>query len=168
MVRLKTTLCFAFLLSAMATFAPAAEEVGKAKPVDIYNVPAKAPVAIAGYDPVAYFTDKKAVEGTERFKAVQDGIEYHFASAEHCDLFTKDPGKYKPAYGGWCATAMAYGKKVEIDPENFIVEHGRLFLFYKSFFQNAKNAWTADEPKMLRDADASWQKLSGEAAPKVQ
>lgn len=168
MIRLTTTACFAVFLGMVAVCSPAAEETGKAKPVEIYNVPAKAPLAIAGYDPVAYFTDKKAVEGKASFKQLLDGIEYHFASAEHRDMFVKDPAKYKPAYGGWCATAMSYGKKVEIDPENFIVEHGRLFLFYKSFFQNAKNAWTADEPKMLRDADASWLKLSGEEAPAVK
>ena len=80
-----------------------------------YNLPANK-VAIQGYDPVAYFTLSKAVLGSEALKLAHEGVTYHFSSAETLAAFQAAPAKYLPTYGGWCATAMAKGEKVEIDP----------------------------------------------------
>src|SRR5262245_29362197 len=64
-------------------------------------------VAIDGYDPVAYFTDGKPVEGKKEFQTTWNGATWRFASAEHRDLFVKDPTHYAPQYGGYCAWAVA-------------------------------------------------------------
>jgi YHS domain-containing protein len=58
-------------------------------------------VAIKGYDPVAYFAQGKPVKGSKEFEYVWMGAKWHFSSAEHRDLFIKDPGKYAPKYGGY-------------------------------------------------------------------
>jgi YHS domain-containing protein len=74
-------------------------------------------LALQGYDPVAYFTQNKAIKGQRELALVEDGITYYFATAEDKELFKKDYKKYEPQYGGWCAYAMgATGDKVEIDP----------------------------------------------------
>lgn len=74
-------------------------------------------LAVQGYDPVAYFTKGKAIEGSKQFTAVYEGVTYYFANAADKNLFLKDPKKYEPQYGGWCAYAMgSNNEKVEIDP----------------------------------------------------
>src|SRR5262249_39159083 len=58
--------------------------------------------AIGGYDPVAYFTEKKPVKGDPQFSAEWKGATWHFASAANRDAFKADPAKYAPQYGGDC------------------------------------------------------------------
>jgi peroxiredoxin Q/BCP len=119
-------------------------------------------VAIGGYDPVAYFTPGKALKGRKEISASHRGVTYQFASEENKQRFAEAPEKYVPTYGGWCATAMAKGEKVEIDPANFKVTNGRLFLFFKAFYANALKDWNKDEPNLTARADANWKKLTGE------
>ena len=119
-------------------------------------------VAISGYDPVAYFTQGKALKGRKEVSAAHRGVIYHFATEQNRKLFTDAPDKYLPTYGGWCATAMAKGEKVEIDPTNFKVTNGRLFLFFKAFYANAIKDWNKDEPNQTTKADANWKKIAGE------
>ena len=76
----------------------------------LVNVDAKG-VAIKGYDPVAYFTDSKPVKGDEKFQSTYQGATYDFASSEHKALFDKDPAKYAPQFGGYCAYGAAKGAR---------------------------------------------------------
>src|SRR5438477_555547 len=125
-----------------------------------YNLPADK-LAIQGYDPVSYFKGGPA-EGSAKLTLTVDGVTYRFVNDDNRKAFAADPDKYKPAYGGWCATAMADGKKVEIDPKNYKVTNGRLFLFFKAWYANAINDWNKDEKNMTTKADAAWKKISGE------
>ena len=126
-----------------------------------YNLPPDK-VALSGYDPVPYLTQGKAVKGSPEISSVYRSVSYRFASEENRALFAENPDKYLPTYGGWCATAMAKGKKVEIDPTNFKVTNGRLFLFFKAFYANARSDWDKDEPAQTQKADANWKRISGE------
>jgi peroxiredoxin Q/BCP len=126
-----------------------------------YNLPADK-LALAGYDPVAYFTAGKAMKGAAEISSIHRGVTYRFTSEENRALFAAAPEKYLPTYGGWCATAMAKGEKVEIDPTNFKVTDGRLFLFFKAFYTNALNDWKKNEPTLTTKADANWKRISGE------
>lgn len=119
-------------------------------------------VAINSYDPVGYFTQHQALKGSKNFSAQHRGVTYRFVSEENRKLFERSPEKYLPAYGGWCATAMAKGEKVEIDPTNFKVTNGRLFLFFKAFYGNALKDWNKDEAGLTAKADAHWKRISGE------
>lgn len=146
---------------AVESSAKLAESKDKPAAVQHYNLgPDK--VAIKGYDPVAYFTPGKALKGLKEFSASHRGVTYLFASEENKKRFTEAPEKYLPTYGGWCATAMAKGEKVEIDPTNFKVTNGRLFLFFKAFYANALKDWNKDEPNLTVKADANWKKITGE------
>lgn len=115
-------------------------------------------LAIQGYDPVAYFTQGKAIEGNKQFAAVFEGVTYRFANAANKDLFLKDPKKYEPQYGGWCAYAMgATNEKVEIDPETFKIVNGKLYLFFHNFINNTLPKWNKDEANLKAKADKNWQ-----------
>jgi YHS domain-containing protein len=118
-------------------------------------------IGIKGYDPVAYFTQNKAVKGNKENEVAFDGVTYYFSSAANKEEFKKNPGKYEPQYGGWCAYAMGKdGAKVEVDPGTFKLIDGKLFLFYNQFFNNTLKSWNKDESNLHRNADANWQKLN--------
>ncbi len=117
-------------------------------------------IAVSGYDPVAYFKLNKAVKGKKEFIVNNEGVYYLFSSAENRDEFKRNPAKYEPQYGGWCAYAMgAKGEKVSIDPETFKIVEGKLYLFYNSFFNNTLKSWNKDEPGLKTKADANWIKI---------
>ncbi|MEP7238208.1 MAG: YHS domain-containing (seleno)protein [Ferruginibacter sp.] len=114
-------------------------------------------LAIQGYDPVAYFTQNKAVKGAKQFAALAEGVTYYFSTAANKDLFIKDYKKYEPQYGGWCAYAMgASNEKVEIDPETFKIVNGKLFLFYHTWVNNTLTKWNKDEANLKAKADKNW------------
>ncbi len=144
-------LFIAFL--SMATFGQTA-----AKRTAEFNLEKK--TAIQGYDPVAYFTQKKAVKGKTTIAATYEGVIYNFSSQANKDLFLKNPASYEPQYGGWCAFAMGdYGEKVEVNPETFKILDGKLYLYYNAFFNNTLKSWNKDEVNLKKKADASWKKL---------
>ena len=121
----------------------------------------KTGIAIEGYDAVAYFNQKKAIEGKKEYSVTVDGANYLFSSPQNAALFKADPSKYQPQYGGWCAYAMgATGEKVEIDPETFKIIDGKLYLFYNKLFNNTLKAWNKDETNLKQKADANWQKFN--------
>src|SRR5882757_4266171 len=88
-----------------------------------------APLAIQGYDPVAYFTDAKPTRGTPEYEYQWNEHRYRFASAEHRDLFKGDPVHYAPQFGNYCAMALALGKVVIANPELWLVSDDKLYVF---------------------------------------
>jgi YHS domain-containing protein len=114
----------ALYLTAVATALPL---VGVMHPADAQE----APLAIKGYDPVAYFTDGKPVRGTAEFEYEWDDRRWRFASAEHRDLFKASPVRYAPQFGNYCAMALALNKVVVADPENWLISDGKLYVFGK-------------------------------------
>ena len=128
-----------------------------AKRTSEFNLEKK--VAIQGYDPVSYFTQKKAVKGKSSIATTYEGITYNFSSQANKDTFLKNPVNYEPQYGGWCAYAMgASGEKVEIDPDTFKIVDNKLYLFYNAFFNNTLKTWNKDENNLKKKADSSWKK----------
>ena len=117
--------------------------------------------AIGGYDPVAYFGAGGPTKGAADLTSEYKGVTYQFASAPNRAKFAADPAKYAPAYGGWCATAMVTGEKVAINPKNYKVTGGRLYLFYKTFLADAKPDWVKDEPGNVTKADGHWKSTVG-------
>lgn len=118
-------------------------------------------IAIQGYDPVAYFTAKKAVEGKKEFAHKDENVTYYFSSAVNKETFIKNPAAYEPQYGGWCAYAMGEsGEKVDIDPETFKILDGKLYLFYNSLFNNTLPKWNKDEMSLKTKADKNWKEIS--------
>jgi YHS domain-containing protein len=110
-------------------------------------------VAIKGHDPVAYFTEQKALPGTAEFKAEHQGSTFHFSSAANRDAFLANPGKYAPQYGGYCAFGVSRGYKADTDPKAFTVIDGKLYLNYSG---EVKDMWSKDIPGYRIKADKNW------------
>ena len=116
--------------------------------------------AANGYDVVAYFNNK-AIEGHKNLTTKFDGVSYKFASKEHLNTFNKNPKKYLPQYGGYCAYAIgAKADKVSIDPETFEIKDGKLYLFYNAWGINTLKLWRKENPKLLKlKADKNWEQI---------
>ena len=132
----------------------------------------KAGIALDGYDPVSYFSNdeskKGPIKGNEKFRADYDDGTYLFASEENRQEFLKEPTKYAPAFGGWCAYAIAEKKeKVEIDPKSFLIQDGRLLLFYKGLLADTREKWQNTKSKtaaaFLKEADSNWPSVKNKA-----
>ena len=122
-------------------------------PVNTESIPG---VAIRGYDPVAYHVGGAPAAGSEAYSVDWQGAEWRFSSAENKALFEGDPEKYAPAYGGWCAYAVANERTADIDPSAWKIVDDRLYLNYSP---GIKARWEADIPGHIEKADANWPGL---------
>jgi len=121
-------------------------------------------VALEGYDLVSYFTKNQALQGSDRISAEVDGVHYYFSSVENQKLFQANPGKYMPECGGFCATGVATANaKFPVDPENFTVTDGKLYLFYNGPYKGAhfdgKEPWMKDEKSLAAKAEKNWSAI---------
>ncbi len=110
-------------------------------------------VAIDGYDPVAYFTDAKPVEGSKKFEHEWMNSVWRFASAENRNKFAAMPEKYAPQYGGYCAWAVSQGYTASIDPAAWKIVDQKLYLNYS---KGVQNTWSADVPGNIDKANQNW------------
>lgn len=116
--------------------------------------------AVDGYDVVAFHTLGKAVKGNRKLASQHGGAEYRFSSAKHRDLFEKDPAKYLPAYGGYCAWAVgAKGDLAGVDIDTWEIIDGRLYLNYND---GIKKKFLADQKALIEAAEKNWPKIVAE------
>ena len=110
-------------------------------------------LAIRGTDPVAYFTEGKAVKGNSQYETRYEGATWRFSSAENKELFEADPEAYAPQYGGYCAKALAEGNVVSIDPQAWKIVDGKLYLNYS---KDVQKQWLQDVPGHISSANEKW------------
>jgi YHS domain-containing protein len=120
------------LMSVVAFVFVAIAGQGSSSAGDVVNTGYFGGVAIMGYDTVAYFTEGKAVKGSEEFSFEWLGTPWHFSSEKHKKMFMSEPTKYAPQYGGYCAGEVALNESVtvNVDPEAFKIIDGKLYLIY--------------------------------------
>jgi hypothetical protein len=113
-------------------------------------------IAIKGYDPVSYFTEKRALKGKAEYEFLWKGAKWRFISAEHREMFRGGFEKYAPQYGGYCAYAVSQGKVADIDPEAWTVFEGRLYL---NLNKKVQRLWEKDMKEYIRKADEQWPRM---------
>ena len=150
---------FAAVDSYAGTLAPVAKDLTQSgvrvwltKGQHKLNVDSKG-VILKGYDPVAYFTQKKAVKGSLKYQTTYQGATYYFSSAADLATFKKSPSKYAPQYGGFCANGMANRRANDSDPTVFFVLKGKLYVCASS--QEAKG-FQSNAQANLKKADDNW------------
>jgi YHS domain-containing protein len=119
-------------------------------------------LALEGFDPVSYFAEfgGRGLRGSPQQALRYRGVLYRFVSPENKAAFVANPQRFEPAYGGWCAYAMAAGDKVEINTSSFLVQDGRLLLFYDGLLGDTRKQWQAgDVATQATKADTSWAAL---------
>ena len=113
-------------------------------------------LSISGYDPVAYFTDGKPVQGKAEFEYVWRKLRWRFASGEHRDLFIKDPQRYAPQYDGYCAMGAsieAAAHKDTVDPKAWTIVDGKLYLVHNNYWLEQ---WREKAREYIKQADKDW------------
>lgn len=118
-------------------------------------------VGLKGYDPVSYFPEGGGapLKGSTSSRLIHSGVTYLFANQSNLEMFTKNPEKYEPTYGGWCAYAMASGSQVDINPVLFTIYGNRAHFFVAS---RAKRNFDNDIIGHEVRADKFWKNISGE------
>jgi YHS domain-containing protein len=112
-----------------------------------------ATVGAGGYDVVSYFTESGPVKGSGRFTAEFLGVTYLFSSEANKEAFEKDPQKYLPAYGGYCAYGVAIGKKFWGDPAVWEIVNGTLYL---NLDKSIQEEWDKDKTGYITKANSNW------------
>jgi hypothetical protein len=113
-------------------------------------------LSISGYDPVAYFTDGRPVQGSPEFEYIWHKLRWRFATGEHRALFVKDREHYTPQYDGYCAMGTsneAAAHKDTVDPEAWAIVDGKLYLAHNSYWIQK---WRENAEEHIQLADASW------------
>ncbi|WP_276500358.1 YHS domain-containing (seleno)protein [Terrimonas pollutisoli] len=112
--------------------------------------------AIRGYDPVAYFTQSKAVKGNDKLIYQWNNASWHFSSAENLELFKTNPEKYAPQYGGYCAYGLSNGYKAPTSADAWTIENGKLYLNYNL---KVREEWNKDRQQRIEKADKNWPEV---------
>jgi YHS domain-containing protein len=126
---------------------------GKLTPVNAHVVESQSRVMLKGHDVVAYFTQGKHAMGLAQFSSIYEGITFQFASAEHKALFDKEPAKYQPEYGGYCANGIVYGIPWGGDADSWRMINGKLYIFGGA---GSRDGFLIDIPGNTKLADKYW------------
>ena len=110
-------------------------------------------LAVHGYDVVAYAVDGVAVRGRSEHEFRWNGAVWRFATAAHRDQFEKDPARYAPQFGGYCAWAVSRGYTADVDPEAWKIVDGKLYLNYS---KRVQRMWAQDIPGNIARGVANW------------
>lgn len=127
---------------------------GGLSPVNAVETEAEDHLMLFGADVVAYFTDGRYVQGTVENRSDYEGVDFHFASADHKALFDANPTQYLPQYGGYCANGISFGIPWGGNAEDFLVKDGKLYIFGGEL---SKKAFLLDLDTNLALADRYWE-----------
>ena len=125
-------------------------------------------LSISGYDPVAYFTDGKPVQGKSEIEHLWHKLRWRFASSEHREMFAKDPDHYAPQYDGYCAMGVAetggVAHKDTVDPEAWAIVDGKLYLTH---MPQGMDDWRQNPAAFIKQADANWTAVKDLTEPTI-
>ena len=109
-------------------------------------------LAVGGYDVVSYHQNSP-VKGNVAYATDWNGAHWLFASQDNLDKFVDNPEQYAPAYGGYCAWALAEGKLAKGSPKHWTIKDGRLFL---NFNKKIQDRWLKDIDGFIERGDKNW------------
>lgn len=114
-------------------------------------------IAIKGYDPVAYFTERAPREGKPDYTVEYKGAKWLFVSEKNKALFEANPERYEPAYGGYCAYGVAQNYLVKIEPEAWAIRNDQLYLNYDL---DTQKRWSETPDSYIEQANEKWPELT--------
>ena len=126
---------------------------GAFSPVNAHAIDGNERVLLNGTDVVSYFTLNKDVRGNPSIKSTYENVTFYFSSPENKALFDKEPTKYLPQYGGYCANGIVYGIPWGGDADTWRMIDGKLYIFGGA---GSRDAFLLDVPKNRALADKYW------------
>ncbi|WP_411820359.1 YHS domain-containing (seleno)protein [Hyphococcus formosus] len=152
-----------------AAFLAAAIVQSQAFAADEYNVSSGntlsgSPLGVHGVDTVVLSKFGAVTDGNASHAVVYDGVSYYFSTKKTAKLFEADPQSYLPQYGGFCAFAVALGKKLDGDPRYADIVDGKLYLFVNDeIFRKYKK----NPGKIIKDAERKWPNIRGKSVSEL-
>jgi len=119
-------------------------------------------IGLHGYDPVSYFPEGGGVPrvGAADINTRYEGVVYRFVGEANRRRFLGNPERYAPLYGGWSAWGMVEGQRMDVDPTSFLIQDGRLLVFFSGTFSDGRAKWLQRDGRELRErADRAWSTL---------
>ena len=113
-------------------------------------------LALGGFDPVAYFTDARAMAGRPGYEVSEAGAVWRFRNEGNRAFFVAHPEIYGPQFGGYDPTDVARGVTLSGDPRFWLIVGQKLFLFGGT---ESRDAFAADPTRILREATQRWPAL---------
>ena len=113
-------------------------------------------LAIAGFDPVAYFTESLATQGVPAFEAAESGAVWRFRNEGNRASFVSHPEVYGPRFGGYDPVDVGRGVTYAGNPRIWLIIDRRLYLFGR---EESRDAFAANPARFLKDAEARWPVL---------
>jgi hypothetical protein len=109
-------------------------------------------LALSGFDPVAYFTDKKPLMGRDDLELSFAGAIWRFRNEGNRAAFVRNPEVYLPAFGGYDPVGVARGVATPGHPQIWLINGERLYLFYDV---EARKVFAAT-PGLAAEAENKW------------
>jgi hypothetical protein len=119
-------------------------------------------LAIDGYDPVAFFTDGKPLQGSANLELRRGDVVWRFINVGNRAAFAAAPNVYIPQYGGYDAIGVARGLAVAGNPNVWVIQGQRLFLFYDSA---RRQKFVTDPNRVIASADRKWPGVQRSIVP---
>lgn len=119
----------------------------------IFSVDGK---AIRGYDVVAFFANHQPVIGNDSINYQWNDANWLFASKENKALFIKNPEKYAPQYGGYCAYGTAGNHKAPTQIDTWTILNDKLYFNYNT---KVKEYWNKKQDSLIERANFYWPTL---------
>jgi len=116
-------------------------------------------VAVKGYDVVAYFESNKAIEGNSEINTAYKKATYYFSTEKNKAMFLKQPDKYVPQFGGYCAYGVSENHTSPTDPQAFTIVDDKLYLNYNL---KVKELWSKEQKARIIKANENWKILNNE------
>ena len=114
--------------------------------------------AINGIDPIGYFEQEAVIEGKPEFAFDWEDATWIFSSAKNLEMFTADPVKYAPQFGGYCAYAVSRGYTASTDPKAWSIVNEKLYL---NFSRPVRLLWRRDIAGNIALGEANWPGVLG-------
>lgn len=125
-----------------------------------------AEIALGGYDLISYRSETGPVAGNPDIYADHNGYRYLFSSEANKMAFILNPEFLAPQFGHACAYSIGDDMVMHGDPDLFIVNKDRLYLFAEP---RKRDAWLKNPDQRLRLAERKWKErgntLSGFTVP---
>jgi YHS domain-containing protein len=110
-------------------------------------------VMLFGADVVSYFTENAYRPGSSAIKSVYKGVTFRFSKPAHKTMFDREPEKYLPQYGGYCANGIVYGIPYGGNADAWRMINGKLYTFGGP---RSVEGFMLDVPKNVALADRYW------------
>ncbi|MEM7673845.1 MAG: YHS domain-containing (seleno)protein [Verrucomicrobiota bacterium] len=119
-------------------------------------------LALSGFDVVSYHLAEEPVKGHPNFQIEWSGANWRFSSQTNMRLFRRDPEKYVPEFGGYCASGMASGgtEVHACNPTVYIIQEGRLIVFSS---KSQLESWKRDPEGAFREGSETYRALLSES-----